>query len=372
MIREGWQMNLLIGSCQMGIYNKLTDSELILGLSLIEGLGQVTLRKIISRKKGVDLSLLSKKQKTSLSEHKWDAVYDLLKKIKKLDIKYVTSIDDLYPANLLSIVDYPPVIYYKGNIGLLSTPCISVVGTRKISSYGRSCIERFVPTLIESGITIVSGMAFGVDCYAHKITLECKGNAVAVLASGVDIPSPMSNSYMYNRILASNGLVISELPPGTKPIPGFFPLRNRIISALAMGTLVIEAGDKSGSLITAYSAFNQNREVFSVPGDVFRSSVFGSNRIIRDGIAKLVIDPNDILSEFNYLNIDFEKNKVDVDFKDELEKKIYLLLTKKGFSSLDDIALEIEIPVSALSSILTRMELKGILTSVDSKYGIIL
>ncbi|TCP29172.1 DNA processing protein [Scopulibacillus darangshiensis] len=210
---------------------------------------------------------------------------------------FVMTIDDAaYPSQLRNIYDPPWVLFGKGDKSLLnSSKLISVVGTRQPTQTARLSMEKLLLPLIEDGWTIVSGMALGIDGYAHHIAL--KFQTIAVLASGLYHPYPRKHHDLFQRMIA-NHLVISEYPPNIPPQKWQFPERNRIISGLSQGTIVVEAKERSGSLITADQALDQGREVFAVPGMILEPNAAGTNRLIQQG-AKLVIDANDILNELN-------------------------------------------------------------------------
>jgi DNA processing protein len=200
-----------------------------------------------------------------------------------------------YPARLACIHDPPPVIWYRGDPSRLADLSIAVVGARSASSYAREVAERLGGGLARRGVTVVSGMARGVDGAAHRGALAGGGATIAVLGSGVDILYPSEHAELAGAI-AQNGAVVSEFAPGARPMPDHFPLRNRIISGLSVGVVVVEASEKSGSLITARMALEQGREVMAVPGNVLSSRNRGSHALLRDG-AKLVEGVDDILEE---------------------------------------------------------------------------
>ncbi len=356
----------------MKIPSKYSEKEILLGLLMINGVGQGSLRKIAHEGRSLNFQFLSKEQQNEVSNFDWSQLDELLENLEEQGIGCISFLEELFPESLKQIPDFPPVLFYKGDFGILSRPCFSIVGTRKMSSYGKRCVEKFVPSLVEKDWVIISGMAFGIDHHAQKTTLSNGGKTVAVLASGVDIPSPASNTRLYNEILETGGLIVSELLPGTQPVAGFFPRRNRIISGLSMGVLVVEAGEKSGSLITAYSAFEQNREVFAIPGDLGRLGSLGTNKIIKEGVAKLVTNPEDVLIEFGYVENKSGKKKINIIFGSSQEENVYNLLIKKGSLTADELALEQGISISEISNILTMMELKGMLTAVESKYMVTL
>jgi len=350
-------------------FENLSSSEIILLLAGIKGIGDGTIRNIISDGDIHLERLLSKQQKRLKGLRGRDSISDDLAKMVRCGVKYLTPFDDKYPVMLKNVVDYPPILYAKGNMDLLGKVCISVVGTRKVTAYGKQCIERIVEGLVDRGVVIVSGMAFGVDAYAHEVALRCGGDVIAVLASGVDVPSPRSNYWLYEKILVNSGLVVSEQPVGTQPIPGFFPRRNRIISGMSVGTLVIEAGIRSGSIITARQAFEQNREVYAIPGDINRTFSRGTNYLIGEGIAKSVSSSEEIVKDLGFVVSSSKEKKVEFTSGDE--ELIYKMLLEDSMS-LDSLVRESGKAVTEVSRVLTDMELKGMVTAVDSKYHVCL
>jgi len=203
--------------------------------------------------------------------------------------------DAAYPPALTTIIDPPPLLWVRGRVAALSTPSVAIVGARAASAYALSVAERLASDLTAAGLTVVSGLARGVDSAAHRGTVASGGVTVAVLGSGVDVLYPAEHAPLAREI-EQNGAVISELVPGTPPQPQFFPLRNRIISGLSRAVVVIEAGEKSGSLITARSALEQGRDVLAVPGNVLSGRNRGAHALLRDG-ARIVESAQDVLEE---------------------------------------------------------------------------
>ncbi len=216
--------------------------------------------------------------------------------IKKNNIITVSINDENYPNSLKNIYDPPILLYLKGNIDLIYKKSISIIGCRLCSSYGKVVTKKFAYNLAKKNITIISGLARGIDTYAHIGALEANGNTIAVLGSGIDVIYPKENENLYNSIIKNNGLIISEYIIGTKPIPINFPKRNRIISALSSGVLVTEAKIRSGSFITVDFALEQGKEIFAVPGNINSVNSEGTNSLIKQG-AKLVTSVDDILDE---------------------------------------------------------------------------
>ncbi|WP_018250097.1 DNA-processing protein DprA [Orenia marismortui] len=240
------------------------------------------------------------------------------KKIKKFGVRVVTLGDKCYPKLLKEIYDSPPVLYYKGDLSALNIkPTIAVVGSRKCTTYGELIAEKLSNRLASMGISIISGMARGIDTFAHQGALE-SGTTCAILGSGIDIVYPPENNNLMKEII-NNGAVLTPFPMGTRPYGRNFPRRNRIISGLSLGTVVVEATKKSGSLITAEFALEQGREVFAIPGDITRKQSMGSNKLIKSG-AKLVQNIDDILEEINFsslLRTDIDLDSSNNDFKNK-------------------------------------------------------
>lgn len=225
-------------------------------------------------------------------------IQSMLKQYYEKNIHVITIFDDAYPALLKQIFDPPWVLYAKGDISLLNTKkLISVVGTRLATEYGFKSLQKLIPPLIENEWCVVSGLAEGIDTIAHKLTIANGGKTIAVIGSGFYHIYPKSNQQLVECVEIDH-LLLSEYPPTTKPQRWHFPMRNRIISGLSAGTIVIEAKERSGSLITADQALQQGREVFAVPGSILDEKCTGTNRLIQQG-AKLVISHEDIFEELN-------------------------------------------------------------------------
>ncbi|HET7433526.1 MAG TPA: DNA-processing protein DprA [Thermoanaerobaculia bacterium] len=207
----------------------------------------------------------------------------------------VTFVDDDYPPLLRELPDPPLALHYLGDLKLLVKPSIAIVGSRRASPYGINAARHFATALAGASLAVVSGLALGVDAAAHEATLDANGHTIAVLGTGIDLIYPAKNRKLFQRI-AAEGVIVTEFPPGTPPKREHFPIRNRIISGLSLGTLIVEATSRSGSLITARTAAEQNREVFAVPGSIFARGSEGTHRLIQYG-ARLVHEIDDLLSE---------------------------------------------------------------------------
>ena len=227
----------------------------------------------------------------------WDWARDQVSRAKDLDIQICTLTDLLYPEILTQIYAPPPLLFAKGDISLCHSPTISIVGSRSFTAYGRETAHRLGSDLARAGVTVVSGMAVGIDTHAHRGALE-HGATAAVLGSSLDCPYPPENRTLFQQI-CERGVVFSEFPLGTSPEAHNFPRRNRIISGLSLGTVVVEAGKQSGALITAQFALDQNRDVFAVPGPIYSGKSQGTNSLLSQG-AILVQTAQDILSEIEH------------------------------------------------------------------------
>jgi len=274
-----------------------------------------------------------------------------------------------YPKLLAQIHDPPKQIYCRGNIGLLKSFCFGVVGTRKLTSYGKEATERIISDLAGNSITIVSGLAMGIDAIAHRAAIDNDLPTIAVLGSGIDDQTiyPKVNFQLAQKILKNNDLIISEYPRGFHANEKTFPQRNRIISGLSKGVLIVEADEKSGALITARCALDQNRDVFAVAGSIFSPMSRGPNQLIKKG-AKLVTSAQDILEEYGQnleFNFDSENN---ISTKNPTEKKILDILNEKEGLSADDIIKELELEISETLSALSTLEIKNKIKQKNGKY----
>ena len=274
----------------------------------------------------------------------------------------MTSGQPVYPALLKEIRDYPKELYYIGDPKLLEEKCVSIVGSRKTNQYGRSTAYSFGKALGQRGITVVSGMAVGIDTCAHEGALQEKGNTAAVLACGLDLCYPPRNRELKGKI-ESAGIVLSEYPPGTAAQRYYFPQRNRIISGLSPLTVVVQAGNRSGALITAELAADQGRDVGAVPGNIDSEYNLGSNKLLREGAFALT-GVQDLL-EASGVSV-LSQPEAERMLSDE-EKQLYFLLCSHGEMSLDQLAFYLKKPVNEVGSLAIVMEMKGIVFSAMGK-----
>ncbi|MFA7572347.1 MAG: DNA-processing protein DprA [Lutispora sp.] len=334
-------------------------------LSLIEYFGNPRRVFECSRKELIESGILNLKLVDLIvSKRDLDKIDRYLKKVKENDIKVYTIDEENYPQNLKNIYDPPPVLYVKGNIKDRDADAIAIVGSRKASEYGLRTGEKLGMELAEAGITVVSGMALGIDSAAHKGALKGRGRTIAVFACGLNYIYPRSGISLAREIV-KHGAIISEYPLGIDAIPQNFPARNRIISGMSKGVVVIEANERSGSLITADFALEQGREVFAVPGNISAPNSKGTNELIKNG-AKLVASINDILEEYGIQHSERE-NSAEVEDLDELERSILTYINGSG-KSMDEIVELIRIETGVVLSKMIQLEIKGKIKQTDGMY----
>ncbi|HMA69690.1 MAG TPA: DNA-processing protein DprA [Candidatus Mcinerneyibacterium sp.] len=291
----------------------------------------------------------------------------ILEQLKKKKINFVSINCDNYPSLLKNIYDPPLVLFFKGNKINNNKINLGVVGTRKISSYGKKVTKKIVSNLDKDIYSVVSGMALGIDKEAHKNALENNIYTVAVLGCGVDYIYPRSNHKIYKRII-EKGTVISEFLPGSSPKPYRFPLRNRIISGMSRGVLVIEGTKKSGSLITARSALDQNRDVFAVPGNIFFRNCRGTNYLLKQG-AFPVVKAKDIDRYWKVKSkIKSKEKKLNLNFNKE-EKEVIKVMNPIKALTIDDIYLKLsgEIELTKIMAVLFKLKLKEVVEELPGK-----
>lgn len=301
--------------------------------------------------------------------NKWDSIRKEIETADKKGVRIITLHDADYPERLKNIYDAPVVIYVRGDLREADKYAIAMVGSRASTNYGIQIAERMGHKLAASGLTVVSGMARGIDTAAHNGALKAGGRTIAVLGSGIDVPYPASNRGLMGTI-ESSGTVISEFPLGTPPNRENFPRRNRIISALSFGVVVVEAARNSGSLITAEYALDQGREVFAVPGNITSKNSGGTNNLIRKG-AKLVESAEEVIEELRpqlkgILREDsagFEKRLPEMT---DDENALYQYLGSEP-KHIDTITREKSITTGKALSILLTLELKGVIRQTEGK-----
>lgn len=281
-----------------------------------------------------------------------------LDRLHKAGVTPLTWDDPAYPRRLKETDDPPPVLYVKGTIKDSDEWSISVVGTRRPTPYGRQAAEEMAHKLAANGISVISGMARGIDAIAHRSALECGGRTIAALACGLDVVYPPEHKKLAAQI-AENGALVSDYPLGTQPRGDYFPRRNRILAGMSLGVLVVEGDLKSGALITARIAVEQNREVFAVPGSIFSPQSRGTNTVIGRGEAKLVQSVDDILEELNLTMVPQQMELQELVPATDTEAEILRHISVEPVH-VDDVCRQSGLPVSTVSSLLAMMELKGL------------
>jgi len=306
----------------------------------------------------------------------WDKVKREIELLHKQKISIITCLDALYPQNLLNIYDRPPYIYVLGSLNSDDIN-IAIVGSRMASTYGKYTTEKISRELALKGITVVSGMARGIDSAAHRGAITAHGRTVAILGSGLDVIYPPENEKLFADII-QNGAVISEFPPGTPPRSTNFPARNRIISGMSFGVVIVEAGEKSGSLITARLALEQGREVFAVPGSIDSAGSRGTNKLIKQG-AKLIENTDDILEEIipqiertsalktPSVSMPAEVHAQIFESLTDTEKIIIGSVSQKRIH-IDDLISSTGLTSAEILGTLTKMELKGMIQQHPGKF----
>ncbi|MDO8498197.1 MAG: DNA-processing protein DprA [bacterium] len=354
---------------------KMKNIEYLLALHSVNGLGPVRLKALLdhfgdpklvweaSEKEIKSLGVPQPVVELFLETRKKLDPEKYAQEMEKAGIKVLTIFDEGYPRLLKEIYDPPSVLYYWGEILPRDERALAVVGTRKMTSYGRLVTEKFTQELSLAGLTIISGLARGVDSQAHKTTLENKGRTLAVLGGGLKHIFPPENTELARLIAQGQGAVISEFPPDHPSLPGNFPARNRVISGLSLGTLVTEAAEDSGSLITAKCALEQGREVFAVPGPITSDLSQGPSVLIKQG-ARLVTKAEEILEELGLERVQSAELRVKNEVKlTEAERGIVECLQRET-KHIDEICRELGLGAAQVSAALIKMEIFGVVKNL--------
>jgi DNA processing protein len=362
----------------------MSDLRYYLALNLLPDIGPVLARRLVAafgEPENIFNSPLSELKKVenigderagSIAGFKdWDSVNREIDKINEHNVKLVSFTDFSYPESLRYIHDAPILLYVKGDIEENDKYAIAMVGSRDATEYGMRTADKLSYGLAAAGLTVVSGMARGIDSASHRGALKARGRTIAVLGSGIDVIYPPENRGLMEKI-ASSGAVISEFPMGTKPDKNNFPRRNRIISAMSLGVIVVEAAVDSGSLITVGYALEQGKEVFAVPGNVTSAGSRGTNDLIKKG-ARLIEGAQDVIAELRtQLKGVISEEKFNAKAKrtlpdmTESEKLLYSCLDSEP-KHIDDIIRKAERQSSEALSILLSLELKGIVKQLEGK-----
>jgi len=286
---------------------------------------------------------------------------DELAKLKQLDVKALSPDDPLFPPRLREVYDCPIMIYVRGTVIREDECAVAVVGTRHPSVYGRQAAEEITKELARNKVTIVSGLAAGIDAVAHRATLDAGGRTIAVCGCGLDMVYPSNHATLARQVM-EHGALVSEFPLGTRPKAEHFPQRNRIISGMSLGVLVVEAGEESGALLTANRALEQNRDVFAIPGSIFSPLSVGTNYLIQQG-AKLIRNCEDILEELNLNMVPHQLEMRELVAPTDTEAQVLMHLTKEA-THIDALCRISGLPTPTVTSTLAMLELKGLARQV--------
>ena len=344
-----------------------------IGFSFVKGIGPVRFQKLLDffgkpeiawqapsealREAGLGAKIAENVVRTRSSidlDREWES-------IQKEGITVLTWEDEEYPRRLKEIDQPPPVLYVKGKLSPEDEWPVAIVGTRRVTAYGRQVTDEIASTLSRNGLTIISGMARGVDAIAHQAALNAGGRTIAVLGCGVDRVYPPEHKGLSERIV-EQGALISDYAPGTPPEASNFPPRNRIISGLSMAVVVAEAGQRSGALITASFAADQGRDVFAVPGNIMSPQSRGTNRLIQEG-AFLIVKPNDVLEVLSLTMVTQHRAARVVLPANAVEAQLFQTLGHEPLH-IDEIGARTDLPINKVTATLALMELKGMVRQV--------
>ena len=338
------------------------------GFNLVKGIGAARLRTLIQHFGDVETAWNASSQEMraaglgpklveTFQQVRSGVSLDLVwERVHSLGIQVLTWEEEAYPRRLKEIDQPPPVLYLRGNLQPEDEWAVAIVGTRGITAYGRQVTAEMASVLARRGVTVISGLARGVDAEAHKAALGAGGRTLAVLGNGVDQIYPPEHRQLADQTMAS-GALISDYAPGTPPDGVNFPPRNRIISGLSMAVIVVEAGERSGALITAEFAADQGREVFAVPGNINAPKSVGCNRLIQQG-ARPLLTPEDVLEGLDLASFQQQRAARTVLPKDEVEARLLSVLSKEPMH-VDEIRAQVDMPIEKVSATLALMELKG-------------
>lgn len=360
----------------------MPDMKYWLGFNLVKGIGPAKVQALLDyygslanawqanefelQKIGLD-----KRAITTFLKTRQEIDLDVeLARLERANISLLTWETEKYPSYLREIPNPPPLIYYQGEILEQDRWAVAVVGTRRLTAYGRQVTKDLVAGLVQNNITVVSGLARGIDAIAHKTAVDLGGRTLAVLGSGLDCIYPADNRTLAQEIAQGHGAIISEYGLGVQPEAKNFPPRNRIISGLSLGVIIVEAGTRSGALITTNFALEQDREVFAVPGNINSPASQGPNKLIQEG-AKLVTRVEDVLEELN-LHMVAERTAVQLVLPETAEEiALYTQLSGQPVH-IDELSRATGLPSALVSSTLTLMELKGMVQQVGGMNYVLL
>jgi DNA processing protein len=341
-------------------------------LALIDQMG--SFRQLFESRDSVDNPALNQQLQIIRKAYhagQWQAEVDKIgKTLDQYEAQIIPITDEDYPPQLKQIAKPPPLLYVRGNINALHLPQIAIVGSRRMTRGAEIIAKTWAKSLAASGFTITSGMAMGIDSCAHRGALEThQGTSIAVIATGIDCIYPSRNASLAEQIIEKGGALVTEFAPGTPPLPAHFPQRNRIISGLSLGVLVVEAALKSGSLITAKYALEQNREVFAIPGSINSPQSKGCHQLIKQGAclvettAELVEEIAGPLASYGEKYQHLTQNSTELKPADELSHEESLLLELLGYEPMLIDELDTTWPMDKLLQLLIALELKGVVVS---------
>ena len=356
------------------------ELSLLLNLTKARGIGPMKIRKLIHAFGSPSGILEASPKQLHRMPQIGSSIISELQHIKSLDfgttqiaqcrsagVQIISLWDARYPALLKKIDDPPVFLFVKGDLSILENPALAIVGTRSPSEYGKQVAEKLVADLVAKNFVTVSGFARGIDTIVHAVTIKRGGLTAAVVGCGLDVIYPPENKKLA-QALPSQGVFISEFPMGTKPDAMNFPRRNRIISGLSLGTIIVEARKKSGALITANLALEQNREVFAIPGSIFSPLSQGPHELIKEG-AKLVFSIDDILEEVSVQGRLFSRQTMmaaDTAKLDAREKRVFVALTEQPIH-IDQLAAEVGMSTAELLGVLLQLEFSGLVRQMPGK-----
>ena len=360
----------------------MEKKDIYLGIDSIKGISSITLGKIIDEVGTVeDIINLKEKDIYNLKNISLNIKENLVKyishfnlneikeKLYKNSIEYICIEDEEYPNKLRNIYNPPLILFYKGDLSIINNNLnIAMVGSRKPTPYGIDCAQKISYELSQRNITIISGLAFGIDSCSHRGCMKGNGKTIAVLASSLENITPRSNEKLANEILEDGGLLISEYNVGHIVTRGCFPSRNRILSGISDGIIVVEAAQKSGALITADLGMEQGKNIFAIPGNIYSDMSRGCHKIIKEG-AKLVENIEDILEEYN--NSAFNNNEISIEYdikglSDE-SKKIMEAIKRQGILQIDEICDNTDMDIKIVNSIINELLLKDLVVEMNNK-----
>lgn len=332
---------------------------------IIEHINGDNIRKNLAKYKTFLLTLIEENKYNKMEILSDDETYqNVIKQYEKENVILLTQEDDAYPVLLKETTNPPLILYCKGNIQLLNSNCLAIVGTRRPTDYGKLETRIFTKKLAENGFTIVSGMCSGIDTIAHEMALQVQGNTIAVLAGGFHHIYPAININLFNRIIENN-LVICENRPDVAPQSYMFPIRNRIIAGLSRGVLMTEATYNSGSIHTRNYAIEYNRDIFAIPGKLSSPESEGCNRTIQEFTTSIVLSPNDILDNYNISYAkNINKDNFQLDFSEKTIIK-YIKSEKKSYQELADLT---HLVPDQLNAILITLQMKGMIEKLPGNY----